>query len=563
MKRLVIFVSLVLAITADSDNFHPHKKISSQSRTKKGQDFYVLNEMEKESEFWREKAQNKLREVLNRKTNENTAKNVILFLGDGMGISTVATTRMYLGAEQNHLSFEKFPFYGLSKTYCVDKQVPDSACTATAYLSGVKTNYRSIGVTANVTSTGCNISDDDRVYSFAKWAQDAGKSTGFVTTTRVTHASPAGLYAQIPHRDWESNGEIPASCSVRNFEDIAHQLVHNEVSKKFNVVLGGGRRKFLSTEDTDDEGVKGQRTDGKNLIEEWTYGKPGRAQYIWNNQQLNEVDIDKTDYLLGLFESDHCKYQLDIKNQNLEHQEPSLTDMTIAAIKMLQKNKDKGFFLFVEGGRIDMAHHDTRARKAMEETKEFARAIDMATKMTDERETLIVVTSDHSHGFTYNGYPNRGSDVLGNPEVSDFDEFNDGGVFDDLTYTSVSYANGPGYSTAYDISGKVRRDLSRIDLKNPNLAYPASVPLARYVNSQFYFVISVFIFLNYSETHSGEDVGVYAKGPWAKIFTGNYEQTSIPMLMAYASKVGPYSSASQHFISLVLIFVAVIVSRYV
>ena len=86
--------------------------------------------------------------------------------------------------------------------------------------------------------------------------------------------------------------------------------------------------------------------------------------------------------------------------------------MTVAAIKILQK-EEKGFFLFVEGGRIDMAHHENQPHRALEDTKEFSRAIDVARKMTNEVDTLIVVSSDHSHAFSFNGDTDRGHDVAG------------------------------------------------------------------------------------------------------------------------------------------------------
>lgn len=141
--------------------------------------------------YWKENARRYIEDQLKFTKNTKRAKNLIMFLGDGMSISTIGATRMYLGGEELSLSFEDFPHYGLVKPYCVDRQVPDSACTATAFLGGIKNNYRGIGVTANVTSAQCNFSEEDVVYSIVKWAQDEGKATGVVTTTRITHATPA------------------------------------------------------------------------------------------------------------------------------------------------------------------------------------------------------------------------------------------------------------------------------------------------------------------------------------------------------------------------------------
>lgn len=397
----------------------------------------------------------------------------------------------------------------LKKVYSIH-----SACTATAYLSGVKNNYRGLGVNANIGSSQCEYSEDDFVYSIGQWAQKANKATGLVTTARITHATPAGLYANIPHRDWEHNNALPQNC--RDIEgldipDIARQLVYNDVSKNLKVVLGGGRSYFINNTSVDDEGQRGLRTDGKNLINEWVTErtKQGAAKFVSHGQELREVDIEKTDYLLGLFEGNHCLYNLDIFNNKLEYQEPSLTEMTVKALKMLQKEENKdGYFLFVEAARIDTAHHDNWIQKSLEETKEFARTIDMVRQMTNEEDTLIVVSSDHSHSFTYSGYADRGNDILGSAGDSDID---------DLPYETLSYANGPGYH-----AGTTRNDLSKVDLKNPERSAAATVPLS-------------------SETHAGDDVGVYASGPFSHLFTGNYEQNNLPLLMAYAAKIGAFS----------------------
>lgn len=499
----------------------------------------MVNELERSSDFWNKKAQNFLSSKLKEKLNTNKAKNVIFFLGDGMSLSTVAATRMYMGGEQVQLSFEQFPNYGLSKTYCIDRQVADSACTATAYLNAVKANYRTIGINGKVLESECKIDDDELTESIVSWAQKSCKATGIVTTTRITHASPAGAYAHTTNRDWESNNEISEKCKAdgdSNVRDIAYQLVHNEVSKNLKVILGGGRAYFINNTELDDERRPGLRTDGRNLIDEWMAerSKNGNAKFVWHNQQLKDVEVHNTDYLLGLFEADHCLYNLDIVNNNLQYQEPSLTDMTVKAIKMLQKDEN-GFFLFVEGGRIDHAHHKNLAHKALEETKEFSKAIEAARQMTSEADTLIVVTSDHSHVFTYNGDSLRGNDILGFPGVN---------AADKKPFFSLSYANGPGHEASLK---KVRVNLTGTDFHNPELKHSSTVQLK-------------------DDTHAGEDVGIYTSGPWSHLFQGTFEQNNIPMLMAFASKIGPFSepgqkcSAGSIKMSFVLIAVSLIIT---
>lgn len=169
-------------------------------------------------------------------------------------------------------------------------------------------------------------------------------------------------------------------------------------------------------------------------------------------------------------------------------------------------------------GRIDHAHHDNRAMRSLDETKEFARAIELAQQMTNDKETLIVVTADHSHAFTYNGYAVRSNNVLGNG----------GNGQDALPYQTLSYANGPGYDQTYLNTG-VRRDYRSDDIYLPTRRYAATVPLE-------------------SETHGGEDVGIYASGPQSHLFVGNYEQNNIPVIMAYIADIGPYYENSSSYV---------------
>ncbi|CAG7817600.1 unnamed protein product, partial [Allacma fusca] len=222
-----------------------------------------------------------------------------------------------------------------------------------------------------------------QVESALAWAQAAGKSTGIITTTRVTHASPAGTYAHTAFRDWENDSEIKkAGGDPNTCDDIAEQLILRVPGININVILGGGRREFTSSVNKDPETRKGgKRSDGKNLIETWRILKSGKkAEYVWNKEQFQKVNASETDYLLGLFNYDHMNYVLD------SQAEPSLSEMTKKAIEILKKNPN-GFFLFVEGGRIDHGHHDTKAQKALIETIAMDEAVRIADKMTSEEDT--------------------------------------------------------------------------------------------------------------------------------------------------------------------------------
>lgn len=197
-----------------------------------------------------------------------------------------------------------------------------------------------------------------------------------------------------------------SGCNAKETADIARQLIENDVAKKLKVVFGGGRSEFRNSTNFDEEHRKGLRSDGRDLIQEWLRMHNGSGQYVYDKKNMNNLDKN-SEFLLGLFSDDHCEYNGDIQRKNLQNVKPTLSEMTKVAIEHLQKEKG-GFFLFVESARIDMAHHENWARIAMEETEEFSKTIEMARKMTNISDTLIVVTSDHAHTMTYNGYPVSG-----------------------------------------------------------------------------------------------------------------------------------------------------------
>ncbi|XP_076451761.1 alkaline phosphatase-like isoform X2 [Babylonia areolata] len=487
----------------------------------------VSVDKEKKPSYWRAVARAELDRALRHNDPVvGVAKNVILFLGDGMGLSTVTTGRILAGqlngenGEDHHLSFDKFPHVALSKTYNVDHQTPDSAGTGTAYLTGVKTNKGTIGVDASAHHGDCQSSLHAHLTSILDWSLADGKSAGVVTTTRVTHATPAATYAHTPHRDWE--GSVPSGQSP--CKDIASQLV--EENPDIHVVMGGGRREFLPNNTVTDpeEGlvVKG-RLDGRNLIELWKETQKNKSRnyrYVWNQTEFDAVTPENTDYLLGLFNYNHMEYEADRAQD--KGGEPSLREMTEKAIRMLQTN-NKGFFLLVEGGRIDHGHHDTNAARALHDTVAFADAVEGAVNMLDTSDTLIVVTADHSHAFAMAGYPRRGNDILGVVREVDGQPHL---ARDGMPYTTLVYGNGPGFTGLHDPSLPGRQNVTDAIATNISYLQQSIVPM------------------DY-ETHGGEDVAIYARGPMAHLFHGVHEQNYIPHVMAYASCVGAYSKDAE------------------
>jgi len=467
---------------------------------------------------------------------EGRARNVILFLGDGMGIATVTAARILEGqqrgtsGEENRLSFERMPYVALSKTYSANQQVSDSAPTMSAIMTGIKTSDGLISVNQKVAREDFRAVAANSPGTLLERAEDKGMSTGVVTTARLTHATPAACYAHSPDRDWEADSDQPAAANAAAFPDIARQLVEFRHGDGLEVALGGGRAKFLPKSQVDPEypGKSGQRSDGRDLTAEWVRRATG-SQYVWNKAQFDAVDAGQVRHLLGLFEPSHMRYEHDRPADAAG--EPSLEDMTVKAIEILARNP-QGYFLMVEGGRIDHGHHAGNAYRALTDTIAFARAVDAALRSTDPRETLIIVTADHSHTLNLAGYPRRGNPILGKVVEAGHP---DGDYARDATgkpYTTLGYANGPGHvaesdrqsegpkrfpheAAAYRSSKATRSDLSTVDTAAPDYLQEAGVPLQ-------------------SETHGGEDVPVYARGPQAHLVRGVIEQNVIYHVMAEA-----------------------------
>lgn len=437
------------------------------------------------------------------------AKNIILFVGDGMGISTVTAARIFDGqsrgesGEENSLSFERLPHTALIKTYNTNAQVSDSAGTATALLSGVKTKIGVIGVNDKVRPSDCTSLAAASVPTIIEMAEDKGMATGIVTTTRLTHATPAAAYAHIPNRNWES--DVPEG---QNCTDIAGQFVDFNHGDGIEVVLGGGRANFLPRTATGPEGAQGRRADGADLIAAWQ-ARYETGTYVWNQAGFDALSPAADGPVLGLFNPSHMQYEADRARD--KGGEPSLAEMVRFAVEKLARS-NKGYVLLVEAGRIDHAHHGTNAYRALKDTQALAEAVDVAMDLTDAGDTLILVTADHSHTLSIAGYPPRGNPILGTVKIIGPDGQNTGRprlAGDDKAYTTLGYINGS----------------SAVDGARPDL----SDETARAQNYQQQTLVR----LN-SETHGGEDVALFARGPEAYLVGGVWEQHAIFHLMDYA-----------------------------
>jgi alkaline phosphatase len=457
------------------------------------------------------------------------AKNVILFVGDGMSLTTVAAARILEGqrhggaGEENRLSWERFPATALSKTYNTDAQTPDSAGTMSAMATGVKTRAGVLSIGQEAKLGDCAAALKTPMLTLWELAASSGLATGVVTTTRVTHATPGATFTHSAHRGWENDTEISAEDTKAGCVDIARQLVESPYGNGPDVLMGGGRQNFLTVQqrDPEEDDKVGQRLDGRDLIATWKQRHPDGA-YVWNAAQLKQAPTDKP--LLALFNYDHMAFEHDRKQDVAG--EPSLAEMTRAAITRLKRN-DKGFVLLVEGGRIDHAHHYGNAYRALTDTVALSDAVRVADEMTAADDTLILVTADHSHTLSFVGYPVRGNAILGKVRGSSGEGTGDGFATDalGLPYTTLNYSNGPGYVGAtaqqpegpkrfrHELSGaqeakKGRPDLTHVDTEAPDYMQEAIAPMSM-------------------ESHGGDDVGIWARGPGSEAVRGSVEQNAI------------------------------------
>ena len=486
------------------------------------------------SSGWFTDGSDKVAEKLN-PANKSKAKNVILFVGDGMGVSTLTAARILEGqqkgnmGEEGYLSFETFPYSAQVKTYNVDAQTPDSAGTMTAMISGVKTDAGVIGVDEDIVRGDCTTVAGNELVTALELAEIQGLATGVLSTARITHATPAATYAKSADRNWEdiSDMDIENNPNRSACEDIASQLVNFEKNLEarypgvdvdgIDVVMGGGRRHFLpkvveaNSADAASE-IEGDRTDSRNLVTEWSEMYPN-GSYVMDQTGFDAIDTEAASKVFALFNESHMSYEADRANDIAG--EPSLTEMTETAIKVLDNN-EKGFFLTIESGRIDHGHHAGNAYNALSDTIEFAKAVQAAVDATDPEETLILVTADHSHVFTIAGYPKRGNPILG--KVVSVGQTEPALALDNQPYTTVGYANGRGFNdlgTETDADAIYsedpnagRNDITSVDTEAPGYHQETTVPKS-------------------SETHAGEDISLHAKGPGAQFTQGVVEQSVV------------------------------------
>lgn len=281
---------------------------------------------------------------------DTRVKNVILFIGDGMGLSQITVGRLHAHGTSDKLNLEKMPVTGYLYTNSIDNLITDSAAGATALAAGFKTKNGMIAM----------LPDGSAVKTILEEFRDRRRATGVVVTCSVTHATPACFAAHVKSRQNETL--------------IAEQLVHSGV----DVILGGGKHFFIPQTDS-----ASRRKDNKNLIDE---AIANGYRLVETRDQLKDIRELK---VLGLFQLDALRHA---------PSEPSLAEMTRKAIELLKQNRD-GFFLMVEGSQIDWGGHANDLDYVIREVLSFDEAVKVGLDFAlNDRHTLVLVTADHETG---------------------------------------------------------------------------------------------------------------------------------------------------------------------
>lgn len=276
--------------------------------------------------------------------------NVIYFIADGFGPASLTLARI---GSDGDLVLDRI-LTGSVGTRATDSQVTDSAAAGTALACGIKTDNGRIGMTSDQQPVGCLL----------EAAQDRGMRTGVVTTTRLTHATPASFFARVP---------------LRSMEDV---IGEHMLEADVDLLLGGGRE-FLTPQ------PEGRRPDDRNLIEEFQ-----STGYTLVENSLGLANVSELP-VLGLFAGSEMSYDIDRRWTD----EPSLAGMTRRAIELLSDNTEAGFFLVIEAGRIDHAGHGNDAATHLHEILAYDEAVRVAVEFAErDGRTLIVTTADHETG---------------------------------------------------------------------------------------------------------------------------------------------------------------------
>lgn len=321
-KSMILMIALAISIISAAQNDYMDAQAENKEKIYNGGQAYDVK-------------------IFPHKFKTNQPKNVILLIGDGMGI---AQLHAGLTANKGHLFLENFKHLGFSKTHSSDNYITDSAAGGTALASGVKTYNGAIGVDP----------EKNPVKTILEKAEDKGLATGLVSTSSITHATPASFIAHQPSRN--------------QYEDIAADFLKTDI----DVFIGGGYDHFAN------------REDGQNLV------KKLKDNGYKVEQDISKISKVKKGKLAGLTAPAH--------NGRMEERGEMLKIATETALNILKRNK-KGFFLMVEGSQIDWGGHAGSTIYVVEDMLDFDKTIGKVLEFAaKDGETLVIVTADHETG---------------------------------------------------------------------------------------------------------------------------------------------------------------------
>jgi len=439
------------------------------------------------------------------------ARNVIFFLGDGMGINTLTAARIYAVGESGELTIDTLPESAFVKTWSNDAQVTDSAASMSAYMTGVKQNNGVISMSGDTRAMApaadgaSRCENGEPVPTLLELAKARGLATGIVTMTSVTDATPAATYAHACHRKLQNQ--------------IAAMMVpggagyNTALGGGIDLVVGGGAQYFKPA------AGGGKRTDGRDLLAE-LQARGYRTAFDAASFAALAPSIQPA---IALFAQDDLAYDA----ERDPARQPSLAEMTRKAVSLLGQRSaqggNQGFFLMVEGGLIDHALHATRAKRALQETAAFDAALKAAIDEVQKvdpglKHTLIVATADHDHTLLINGYsPRSGKTTPDNPGVL--------GLVRSLPDGKLKLdKDGAPYAILGFGTGEHRVQGSR--------ASQAGLTDAIVSADDYHQEAAVHM---KSETHGGADVYLGAAGAGAEVFRGTIDNTRVFTLIKEAA----------------------------
>jgi len=487
--KLVKFSALLYLVSA---------KKGFEKKTYKQKDAACKKKIREQSKqkFWDDSMEKEIEQTEKTKMQIGLAKNIILFIGDGMNLDSVTGGRIEAGrgeaqtgqgcdAEHKLFIEKEFPYSGLSKTYCTDMQTPDSAATASAIYSGIKAPYVTLGHRGFNQAMSTTLMGTCK--GLAQFGSDCANSNQTMATTNFNIVR---LLKKVRGRKQfkvgiVSNTHMAHATPAASYAFSNHRLLYNRISKQLNaaiqegiidVVLSGGA-KYADNFDT-----------GKTAAGSVTMVKDSVGLKKFNKK------LSANHKLVGLFTHEEMNW-IDTR----EDKEPTLPEIADKAVKLLRNGNSNGFFLMVESGNIDRAHHKNYGLRSIREMAEFDETIEkVVSQLTpqEKKETLIIVTADHGHTFQIGGQNvKRGTDITSEPTVNGT--------------TVAGYFTGPNSD-------------------NDNVQTAFDQRLRSYNQ------------MNYA-SHSAEDVPIFARGPMAHLLTGVHEESYIGQVMKFATCVDHYA----------------------